>query len=108
MNKLLFCTLLFGFSSASFAIGDRGLAKLISEDTGIDEEQIFIVLKSFKSVVSTQLKDGRTIRMQGFGMFELESTPARPGNPNTGEMRPIHAKNYLRFKPSKAGNQSVN
>lgn len=47
-------------------------------------------------------------RMQGFGMFELESTPARPGNPNTGEMRPIPAKNYLRFKPSKAGNQSVN
>jgi len=108
MRKLLSFILLLSFCSASFAIGDRGLAKLISEDTGIDEEQVFIVLKSFKHQVSTQLKDGRTIRMQGFGKFELESTPARPGNPNTGEMRPIPAKNYLRFRPSKAGNQSVN
>ena len=77
MKKLLFCVLWFSFSPASFAIGDRCLAKLISEDTGIDEEQVFTVLKSFKSVVSTQLKDGRTIRMQGFGMFELESTGTR-------------------------------
>lgn len=92
-----------------FAQSDRGLAKLIAADLAIDEEQAFQVIKRFKHHTVEALRDGKDVRLQGLGKFYTEHEEAKPyGNPRTGESRPIPAKNYLRFKPSKAGNQSLN
>ena len=108
MKKISVTLFLVFISSSVFALGDRSMAELVAEDLGLDEEQVFQVIKSFKHQISTQLKAGKTIRLQGFGQFYLEHTGERAGNPNTGEMGTIPAKNYLRFKPSKEGNKSVN
>jgi len=108
MKKTLLTIILVSVFSSAFALGDRSMAKLVAEDLNMDEDQVFQVLKTFKQQVSMQLKQGKTIRLQGFGQFYLEHTGERVGNPNTGEMGTIPAKNYLRFKPSKEGNKSVN
>ena len=108
MKKFLITIFLITVSSSAVALGDRSMAELVAKDLALDEEQVFQVLKSFKQEISEQLKAGKTIRLQGFGQFYLEHTAERAGNPNTGEMGTIPAKNYLRFKPSKEGNKSVN
>ena len=108
MKKILLTIFLISSASPALALGDRSMAGLVAEDLELDEEQVFQVIKSFKQQISTQLKAGKTIRLQGFGQFYLEHTGERAGNPNTGEMGTIPAKNYLRFKPSKEGNKSVN
>lgn len=108
MKKLIYVLLLISLSSAVFAQSDRGLAKIIATDLNMEEEQVFQVLKSFKQEIITTLRDGKIVRLQGLGQFYVEHQEERPGNPRTGEMRPILAKDYLRFKPSKVGNQSLN
>jgi len=95
-------------SPASIAQSDRGISKLIAADLSMDEEQVFQVLKSFKYHVIQTLRDDNIVRLQGLGQFYPEQQDARSGNPRTGETDPIPAKKYLRFKPSKVGNQSLN
>ena len=105
---LLLLTLLLSTASV-LAQSDRGLSKLIAADLEMDEEQVFQVLKRFKHHTIESLRDDKVVRLQGLGQFYTEHEEARPnGNPRTGESRPIPAKNYLRFKPSKVGNQSLN
>lgn len=108
MKKLLYVLLLVGFSSTAVAQSDRCLAKIIATDLNMEEEQVFQVLKSFKQEIIKTLRDGKVVRLQGLGQFYVEHQEERPGNPRTGEMIPIPAKDYLRFKPSKVGNQSLN
>ena len=109
MKKLLITLLFFIFSSVTLAQSDRGLAKLIAADLSMDQEQAFQVIKSFKKYTVEALRAGKVVRLQGLGQFYAEHEDAQPnGNPRTGESRPIPAKSYLRFKPSKVGNQSLN
>ncbi len=105
---LLLLTLLLSVTSV-FAQSDRGLSRLIAADLAMDEEQVFQVIKRFKHHTIDSLRHGKVVRLQGLGRFYVEYVDAKPnGNPRTGETRPIPAKNYLRFKPSKVGNQSLN
>lgn len=108
MKKLIYVLLLMSLSSVAFSQSDRGLAKIIAVDLNMEEEQVFQVIKSFKQEMIKTLRDGNIVRLQGLGQFYVEHQEERPGNPRTGEMRPIPAKDYLRFKPSKVGNQSLN
>ena len=108
MKKLRFVLLLMSLSSAVLAQSDRGLAKIIAADLEMEEEQVFQVMKSFKQEIIKTLRDGKIVRLQGLGQFYVEHQEERPGNPRTGEMEPMPAKDYLRFKSSKVGNQSLN
>ena len=108
MNNAVFGLILLSFSASSFALGDRGMAKKIAADLGADEEEVFQIIKSFKREVITTLREGKIVRMQGLGQFYFEEQAARDGNPRTGETKASPAKKYLRFKPSKVGNQSLN
>ena len=109
MNKLLSILILMGVSTVAFGQSDRGLSKLIAADLAMDEEQVFQVIKRFKHHTIESLRNDKVVRLQGLGQFYVEHVDAKPnGNPRTGETRPIPAKNYLRFKPSKVGNQSLN
>ena len=104
----LIATLLLSASSASFAIGDNKLAERIAEEVGVSQEVARKMVDAFKEEVILQLRDGNVVRLHKFGRFYVEERPARAGNPGTGEMRPIPAKNLLRFQPSRQGNDSLN
>ena len=109
MKIQMLILVLFFFTTVTLAQSDRGLAKLIAVDLSMDEEKAFQVIKQFKYHTLNALKQGKIVRLQGLGQFYVEVEQAKPnGNPRTGETRPIPAKNYLRFKPSKVGNKSLN
>lgn len=100
--------LLLSFSSASFALGDNGLAKRIAAQTGVSQAVAREMIDVFKAEVIAELRAGKKVRLHNFGNFYVEERPARAGNPATGEMRPIPAKNLLRFQPSRQGNDALN
>lgn len=109
MKKYVLMLIVTFFTTATIAQSDRGLAKLIAADLSMDEEQAFQVIKRFKHHTIEALRDDKVVRLQGLGQFYVEHEEAKPnGNPRTGESRPIPAKNYLRFKPSKVGNKNLN
>jgi len=109
MKTYLLLLALLVSSNQSFAQSDRGLSKLIAADLEMNEEQVFQVIKRFKHHTIESLRADKVVRLQGLGQFYVEHVDAKPnGNPRTGESRPIPAKRYLRFKPSKVGNQSLN
>lgn len=46
------------------------------------------------------LEEGRSIKISGFGNFELRDKGERPGrNPKTGEDVPISARRVVKFRP---------
>lgn len=108
MKRPLITLILCLLSAQSLAQSDRGLAKTIAKDLQMDQEQVFQVIKSFKKEVIKSLRKDDVVRLQGLGQFYAEQQPARPGNPRTGEMKPMPAKKHLRFKPSKVGSQHLN
>ncbi len=108
MKKYLLIVVLCLVSLQVSAQSDRGLAKAIAKDLNMEQENVFQVIKAFKKEVIAALRDDDVVRLQGLGQFYAEHQPARPGNPRTGEMKEMPAKNYLRFKASRVGNQSLN
>lgn len=108
MKPFLITLMLCLLSAPSIAQSDRGLSKVIANELQMDEEQVFQVIKSVKKQIIQSLRDEDVVRLQGLGQFYVEQQPARAGNPRTGEMEAMPAKKYLRFKPSRVGNQSLN
>jgi len=106
--KRLLIVVLSLISLNAAAQSDRGLAKAIAEDLNMEQEEVFQVIKAFKKEVIVALRDDDVVRLQGLGQFYVEHLPARPGNSRTGEMKETPAKDYLRFKASTVGNQSLN
>ncbi|NCZ30353.1 MAG: integration host factor subunit alpha, partial [Betaproteobacteria bacterium] len=47
------------------------------------------------------LESNETVKLSGFGNFQLRDKPQRPGrNPKTGEEIPISARRVVTFHPS--------
>ena len=50
-----------------------------------------------------------SLKIQGFGVFEVVDVPARQGrNPRTGESIPIAAHKAVKFRPGKELREAVN
>lgn len=66
-------------------------------------------LDAFMDTVKTQLQDGGSVELTGFGKFEVSQRAARSGrNPSTGETIQIAAAKSVKFKPGKGLKDSVN
>ena len=60
-------------------------------------------------LIKTELEKGETIKISGFGVFEVKSKAARRGrNPQTGESMILDARKVLSFKPSTLLRTAVN
>lgn len=63
-----------------------------------DTQQVF---KAMMTVFQSSLEQGMSVKIQGFGTFNLRQKNPRPGrNPKTGEGVMIPAKKTVLFKPS--------
>jgi len=77
------------------------LEKKIAEEAGITAKQAAGALGAFRTAVEGALKDGREVRLPGFGRFYVAETKAREGrNPATGEPMQIPPGKAVRFKPA--------
>ena len=67
------------------------------------------VADAFFEVLATELAQGQSVKISGFGNFEVHTKTARPGrNPQTGEPVVIAARRVVTFRASGSLRQQVN
>ena len=74
------------------------LADLLFEKVGLNKREAKDMVESFFEEIRTSLEAGDTVKLSGFGNFQLRDKPGR--NPKTGEEIPISARRVVTFHAS--------
>jgi integration host factor subunit alpha len=89
-------------------IGDTGftltkaeLAEMLFERVGLNKREAKDMVETFFEEIRDALERGESVKLSGFGNFQLRDKPQRPGrNPKTGEAIPISARRVVTFHAS--------
>ena len=77
------------------------LADLLFEKVGLNKREAKDMVEAFFEEVRNALETGDSVKLSGFGNFQLRDKPQRPGrNPKTGEEIPITARRVVTFHAS--------
>ena len=77
------------------------LAELLFEQVGLNKREAKDMVETFFGEIRDSLERGGTVKLSGFGNFQLRDKPQRPGrNPKTGEEIPISARRVVTFHAS--------
>ncbi len=77
------------------------LAELLFERVGLNKREAKDMVETFFDEISNALERGESVKLSGFGNFQLRDKPQRPGrNPKTGEEIPIAARRVVTFHSS--------
>ena len=77
------------------------LADLLFEQVGLNKREAKDMVEAFFEEVRIALEVGDSVKLSGFGNFELRQKSERPGrNPKTGEEIPITARRVVTFHAS--------
>ncbi|MHB1174470.1 MAG: integration host factor subunit alpha [Sulfuriferula sp.] len=77
------------------------LADMLFEKVGLNKREAKDMVESFFEEIRIALESGDTVKLSGFGNFQLRDKPQRPGrNPKTGEEMPITARRVVTFHAS--------
>src|SRR2546430_16947336 len=77
------------------------LADLLFEQLGLNRREAKDMVERFFEEVRIALESGDSVKLSGFGNFQLREKPQRPGrNPKTGEEIPITARRAATFPAS--------
>ena len=77
------------------------LTELLYEQVGLNKREAKEMVETFFEEISRALERGETVKLSGFGNFQLRNKPQRPGrNPRTGEEIPITARRVVTFHAS--------
>jgi integration host factor subunit alpha len=77
------------------------LADLLFEQVGLNKREAKDMVEAFFEEVRSALESGDSVKLSGFGNFELRKKSERPGrNPKTGEEIPITARRVVTFHAS--------
>lgn len=80
----------------------------ISKRLNLSHQQAKFLVEKFFEELSSHLKEGRDVKLSGFGNFELKDKNSRPGrNPKTGEVVPVSARRVVTFKAGQKFRQKV-
>lgn len=89
-------------------ISTTELANIIAEQTQSTKKAAKETVQLVLDTVAAQLVAGNTVRLSGFGTFEVKDVAARTGrNPSTGEELQIEATKRVGFKAATALKASV-
>jgi integration host factor subunit alpha len=79
----------------------KDIVEKIHTATGLSRKDSAAMMESVFAIMKESLETGETIKVSGFGNFEIKQKNARRGrNPQTGEAITIAARKVLTFKPS--------
>lgn len=82
------------------ALTKAELAEALHDHVGLNKREAKEIVDLFFDTISETLSAGDSVRLSGFGNFELRDKPQRPGrNPKTGEEIPITARRVVTFRP---------
>ncbi|MCD6025507.1 MAG: integration host factor subunit alpha [Solimicrobium sp.] len=77
------------------------LAELLFEQVGLNKREAKDMVESFFNEIRNFLESGESVKLSGFGNFQLRDKPQRPGrNPKTGEEIPVSARRVVTFHAS--------
>lgn len=87
----------------------RDLVVRISEETGLVQQQVLVVVQRTLDHISDAVAGGATVELRNFGVFEVKVRKARIGrNPNRPETDvPIPRRAVVKFKPGKEMREAV-
>jgi len=77
------------------------LAEMLFDRVGLNKREAKDLVEMFFLEIRNALSQGDSVKLSGFGNFQVRQKPARPGrNPKTGEMVPIAARRVVTFHAS--------
>jgi integration host factor subunit alpha len=77
------------------------LADRLFDHVGLNKREAKDMVEAFFEEIRLSLAAGDTVKLSGFGNFQLRDKPQRPGrNPKTGEEIPIAARRVVTFHAS--------
>ena len=76
------------------------LAERLYQDLGLNKRESREIVDQFFEEIRLSLMHNETVRLSGYGNFEVRDKRERPGrNPRTGETIPIKARRVVTFRP---------
>lgn len=82
------------------ALTKVGIAQELFDTVGLNKREAKDLVELFFEEIRCALEEGRSVKLSGFGNFELRDKAQRPGrNPKTGEEIPISARRVVTFRP---------
>lgn len=82
------------------ALTKAEMAEHLFEDVGLNKREAKEFVDAFFDVVTVALESGDSVKLSGFGNFDLRKKNQRPGrNPKTGLAIPISARRVVTFRP---------
>ena len=87
----------------------KELAQNLSDQTELSFADAKKFLDLFFDTIKEQLNSGKTVKLSGFGTFDIVQTKERVGrNPKTMEEFPIPSKRKVKFTVSPKVKKSIN
>lgn len=81
------------------ALTKADLAEHLFNVVGLNKREAKDLVEQFFQEMCNTLESGETIKLSGFGNFNLRDKKSRPGrNPKTGEEIPITARRVVTFR----------
>jgi len=82
------------------ALTKVGIAQQLFDTVGLNKREAKDLVEIFFEEIRCALEEGDSVKLSGFGNFELRDKAQRPGrNPKTGEEIPISARRVVTFLP---------
>lgn len=82
------------------ALTKAEISENLAESLGLNKRDAKELVELLFEEVRHALESGRSVKISGFGNFDLRDKSERPGrNPKTGEDIPISARRVVTFKP---------
>ena len=91
------------------ALTKAQLADALFDQIGLNKREAKDFVDAFFEILSAELVRGNSVKISGFGNFEVHNKTARPGrNPQTGEPVVIASRNVVTFRASDMLREQVN
>ncbi len=82
------------------ALTKADLVEMVFIELGLNKREAKEIVELFFEEIRAALEDQESVKLSGFGNFELRKKNSRPGrNPKTGEEIPISARTVVTFRP---------
>jgi integration host factor subunit alpha len=93
---------------ATHTVTKAELADALFERLGLNKREAKEMVDAFFDEIRLALERGESVKLSGFGNFQLRDKPQRPGrNPKTGEEIAITARRVVTFHASQKLKASV-
>ena len=87
----------------------KHVADALFDQIGLNKREAKDFVDAFFEVLANELAQGQSVKISGFGNFEVHTKSARPGrNPQTGKPVVIAARRVVTFRASAMLREQVN